>query len=181
MKKDKRHNSPLFHLKKQTECIFKMNRMFYSFVDDLLKEIQKKNWYCIFLCWRKLNTHLRPTLWRNWNWIFFKFITRQRQCRKSDRGLWKIQLLYFGACVFFASLTYKFLEIKQTMHERPAARTYIFQGSSKIKLLYRLRNISISSIVCLTVVHSKWRLITSHTIYSIFATIYCKINQCICI
>lgn len=42
MKKDKRHNSPLFHLKKQTECIFKMNSMFYSFVDDLLKEIQKK-------------------------------------------------------------------------------------------------------------------------------------------
>lgn len=79
--------------------------------------------------------------------FFFKFITRQRQCRKSDRGLWKIQLLYFGACVFLASLTYKFLEIKQTMHERPAARTYIFQGSSKIKLLYRLRNISISSIV----------------------------------
>lgn len=42
MKKDKRHNSPLFHLKKQTECIFKMNIMFYSFLDDLLKEIKKK-------------------------------------------------------------------------------------------------------------------------------------------
>lgn len=111
---------------------------------------------------------------------FFQ-VHNQRQCRKSDRGLWKIQLLYFGACVFLASFTYKFLEIKQTMHERPAARTYIFQGSSKIKLLYRLRNISISSIVCLTVVYSKWMLITSHTIYSIFATIYCKIKQCICI
>lgn len=39
MKKDKRHNSPLFHLKKQTECIFKMNSIFYSFVDEIQKKI----------------------------------------------------------------------------------------------------------------------------------------------
>lgn len=98
----------------------------------------------------------------------------------KPRFVKKTTVVFWCMWVFFFA-SYKFLEIKQTMHERPAARTYIFQGSSKIKLLYRLRNISISSIVCLTVVHSKWRLITSHTIYSIFATIYCKIKQCICI
>lgn len=113
---------------------------------------------------------------------FFQAHNQTKTVPKVRPGFVKnTTVVFWCMCFFLASLTYKFLEIKQTMHERPAARTYIFQGSSKIKLLYRLRNISISSIVCLTVVYSKWILITSHTIYSIFATIYCKIKQCICI